>query len=336
MAKNPPPPEAPDYAAANREGILTDIETLPVRRQLDVASRLGQKGSFELDGETFEYDFTGLGDADVNRAQLSTNRESAFGQAQDFLDIQSEFGQQFLDTSREQLKASDPIGFALREKLGGDVTSELAAGRGLSGDQLRSVQQSTRASQTARGNINGLAPAVQEALSTSQFSDQRFQQRQQNAAAFLSGTTPLSQFGQLRQAGAGAAPFQALAGNAVGLDRNAGAAAAAFSQQSFGTNSQNYATQSAQTSPWMEGLGMVTGAATSLGSAALIGCWVAREVYGNDNPKWKQFREWVATEASDDFREFYIANGEKLAESIKDKPEVKAHIRKWMDTKIKD
>lgn len=336
-SKQPPAPEAPDYAAANREGILTDIETLPLRREIDVAARLGRSGSFMLDGQEFSYDFGGLGDADVNRAQLGVNRESAFGQAQDFLDIQERFGQQFLETSREQLRASDPIGFALREKLGETISTEMDAGRGLSGDQLRNVQQSTRGTQVARGNINGLAPAVEESLNTIQFGERNFQQRLQNSAAFLSGTTPLSQFGQLRQAGAGAAPFQALAGNAIGLDRNAGAAAAAFAQQSFGTQAQVYNTQmSNQSNPWMEGLGMVGGIAGQLGSAALIGCWVAREVYGEDNPKWKQFRQWVTTEASDDFREFYIANGEKIAESIKDNAEAKASIRAWMDSKLKD
>jgi hypothetical protein len=262
--KQPAAPVTPDYAAANREGILTDIETLPQRRQIDVASRLGMTGSFDLDGETFSYDFSGLGDADVNDAQLDINRQSAFGQAQDLLDIQSEFGQEFLETSRDQLKASDPIGFALREKLGQSVTTELDSGRALSDGERRGVQQSTRASQAARGNVNGVAAGVQEVMAQSQFGEQRFQQRQQNAAAFLSGTTPLSQFGQLRQAGAGAAPFQSLAGNAVGLDRNAGAAAAAFSQQSFGTQSQVYNTQmSNQSNPWMEGLGMVAGVAGS-------------------------------------------------------------------------
>lgn len=333
----PPAPEAPDYAAANREGILADIETLPIRRLIDQSARLGRKGEFVLDGETFEYDFTGLGDADWNRAKMQIDRESAIGKARDLLDIQQQFGQQFLETSREQLKASDPIGFAMREKLGQAVTSELDAGRGMSASQRRSIEQSTRLSQVARGNVNGLAPAVQEALTTSGAADQLFQQRQQNASAFLSGTTPLSQFGQLRNAGQGAAPFQAMATQAVGLNANAGQQAAQFALSSYGTQAQVYNTQMAnQSNPWMQGLGMAGGLAGQLGSAAMLGgvCWVAREVYGEDSPKWKRFRDWVLNEASDDFREFYIANGERIAEAIKDKPSVKAVIRNWMDSKL--
>jgi hypothetical protein len=65
-----------------------------------------------------------------------------------------------------------------------------------------------------------------------------------------------------------------------------------------------------------------------------IACWVAREVYGIDNPKWLQFREWMFTKASDNLRNFYLEYGERIAESIRNKPKIKAIIRKWMDGKI--
>ena len=64
-------------------------------------------------------------------------------------------------------------------------------------------------------------------------------------------------------------------------------------------------------------------------------CWVAREVYGVDNPKWLQFREWMLTEAADILRNYYIEYGERIAEWIRNKPRIKAIIRKWMDSKIK-
>jgi hypothetical protein len=63
-------------------------------------------------------------------------------------------------------------------------------------------------------------------------------------------------------------------------------------------------------------------------------CWVAREVYGEDNPKWLQFREWMLTKASDNLRNFYTEYGERIAESIRNKPKIKSIIRKWMDSKI--
>jgi len=76
--------------------------------------------------------------------------------------------------------------------------------------------------------------------------------------------------------------------------------------------------------------------ANLIGSVAPAGffCWVAREVYGEDNPKWLQFREWMLTKASDNLRNFYIEYGERIAESIRNKPKIKSIIRKWMDSKI--
>jgi hypothetical protein len=70
------------------------------------------------------------------------------------------------------------------------------------------------------------------------------------------------------------------------------------------------------------------------GTAGIFACWVAREVYGADNPKWLEFREWMFTKASDNLRNFYLEYGERIAKSIRNRPKIKALIRKWMDSKI--
>jgi hypothetical protein len=67
---------------------------------------------------------------------------------------------------------------------------------------------------------------------------------------------------------------------------------------------------------------------------ALSGCWVARQVYGNHNPKWLAFREWLYTKAPNWFVELYEMYGERFAEWISDKPRIKNLIRKWMDSRI--
>jgi hypothetical protein len=103
-----------------------------------------------------------------------------------------------------------------------------------------------------------------------------------------------------------------------------GAQVGALSRQPSGF--QNFATAAGGAFDLARGFG-------ALGSAGLI-CWVAREVYGIDNPKWLQFREWMLTKASDNLRNFYIEYGERIAESIRNKPKIKAIIRKWMDSKI--
>jgi hypothetical protein len=82
------------------------------------------------------------------------------------------------------------------------------------------------------------------------------------------------------------------------------------------------------------------GAAGMLGAAKIAGpgllmCWVAREVYGNTNPDWLTFREWMVNEAPEWLRNAYIKYGQQFAAFIKDKPRVKWFIKLWMNSKIK-
>jgi polysaccharide export outer membrane protein len=60
-------------------------------------------------------------------------------------------------------------------------------------------------------------------------------------------------------------------------------------------------------------------------------CWVAREVYGPENPQWLLFRAWLLTEAPAWLREAYLAHGEDFAAWIADKPVVKALVKAAMD-----
>ena len=83
----------------------------------------------------------------------------------------------------------------------------------------------------------------------------------------------------------------------------------------------------------MGGLGSIGGGL--LGNTSLFSCWVAREVYGVDNPKWLQFREWMLEDSPSWFRSLYIRYGERFAKFISNKPLLKTIIRKWMNTRIK-
>ena len=64
-------------------------------------------------------------------------------------------------------------------------------------------------------------------------------------------------------------------------------------------------------------------------------CWVAREVYGEDNPKWLQFREWVIGYSPNWFYKAYSKYGEKMAAIVAKVPALKAVIRPFMDAKRK-
>ena len=83
------------------------------------------------------------------------------------------------------------------------------------------------------------------------------------------------------------------------------------------------------------------GTLTALGSfgqgvGAVAGaCWVAREVYGVEDPKWTEFREWLLTKSPSWFRDAYLKYGERAAVVVKRLPFLKAIIRPFMDAKRK-
>jgi hypothetical protein len=83
--------------------------------------------------------------------------------------------------------------------------------------------------------------------------------------------------------------------------------------------------------------GILSGLTTLAGAAIMapvgtFSCWVAREAYGKDNPKWLAFREWLYSSSPDWFFNLYIEHGEEFAKFISDKPALKWLVRKTMDT----
>jgi hypothetical protein len=63
-------------------------------------------------------------------------------------------------------------------------------------------------------------------------------------------------------------------------------------------------------------------------------CWVARAVYGEHDPRWRMFRDWLMGDAPNWFRALYVAHGPRFAAYIADKPNLKRAIRAWMNSRI--
>ena len=309
-----------------------------------------------------------------------------------------------------QTMAETPLGATttqqtedLRNTIEQEAINQLKLGSTIGAEERRGYEQAARAAQTARGNIFGLGPAVQEAASIGAAGEQRKLARYGAAAAFLgSGETTgaatardLGLRNALEQSRLGAAQgfvaggptmynlasqrlgaqqgmlnnylaasqpqqtggFQATASAAnpyAYVNPNAGFQGAQNASNIYGTLANIYNTQAGYLSStygaqvgaisrqpnafqnFATAAGGVKDLAGGFGALASAGvlCWVAREVYGIDNPKWLQFREWMLTKASDNLRNFYIEYGARIAESIRNKPKIKAIIRKWMDSKI--
>ena len=60
-------------------------------------------------------------------------------------------------------------------------------------------------------------------------------------------------------------------------------------------------------------------------------CWVARAVYGEENPRWLLFRGWLLGDAPGWFRRLYMSHGERFALWLASHPGIKSLIRRWMD-----
>jgi hypothetical protein len=93
---------------------------------------------------------------------------------------------------------------ALRRRIEGEAMSQLALGSQLGAEEQRQYQQAARGAQSARGNIFGIGPAVEEAVTTGRAGEERKLARYGAASQFLSsGETTgaaLARDTQLRQA----------------------------------------------------------------------------------------------------------------------------------------
>lgn len=101
-------------------------------------------------------------------------------------------------------------------------------------------------------------------------------------------------------------------------------------QNTANYNSNIFSSQASLAGAQSKAKGAVLGAVLQ----GLAQCWVAREVYGEDNPKWRVFREWLTLCAPKWFYNLYVKHGERFAAWLKGKHVLKAFIRYWMDGRV--
>ena len=268
----------------------------------------------------------------IQREELQRQRESDVGALQ-------EFAPQVIEAYRSADPRSAALADAAQQQALG-LFSE--AGGQLSPERRRMAEQAARAGSLSRGRIGDESSVASEILNREQFrSGLRQEARQAGAGAFGMqrqmagdlGSAILGRpsaaiglggglLGQAQQGAAGQMGPQLFDPN-VGINM-------ALQQRGQDINYQGAMAQAnaSKSGGFMDFAG-------SLGAAMITKCWVAREVYGIDNPKWLQFREWLTYEAPSWFDRLYVKYGERFAKFISNKPRVKSIIRKWMNTKIK-
>jgi hypothetical protein len=119
--------KAPDMAAANREAVMASIETFPLQRQIEAASRIGGEVRvpiYKNGKETGEYrtvNFSGMSDIDATRETARALASLAPEQTKAQLDLAKEYGTQFAEQRRAELSAADPERYKLYDKFLQDV-----------------------------------------------------------------------------------------------------------------------------------------------------------------------------------------------------------------------
>ena len=69
----------------------------------------------------------------------------------------------------------------------------------------------------------------------------------------------------------------------------------------------------------------------TLGTAMIMRCYVAREVYGRQNSEWFVFRTWLQYDAPKWFEKLYVTHGENYAKLIAKVPPLKWATKQLMD-----
>ena len=243
------------------------------------------------------------------------------------------------------LGSLDPTTRGIYDTFGQQALSDLQMGSSLNAQETNQAQQAARAAAQSRGLNFSRQGSDLEVLNTYGMGQQRKQQRQataQQAYQMGAGQQQIGLQGFLNPAFASSQNF-----GLQGLVQNAQAGYGALGSSSFLTPESQYLANIRANRIQMEtGIqaanaarsgGITGGALQAAGTigGAMIMCWVAREVYGKNNPEWTIFRAWLLTEAPEWLLDLYTEEGERFAEFISDKPFLKSIVKMAMDLVVK-
>jgi len=193
-------PSIPDPNKAAIAGIQADAANFPFEWMINSLAQTGGKAT--IGGK--EYDFTGLGNADQSAAISDA-------MAQTMLDIQANYGPEFIKQRLANLQQSDPNGYAARkdlfdrilsdsqahpdrpmaEDLQQQVTGMLQTAGKMDKQMTEEVQQGVRGHQVSKGIYLGNAPAAEEATATVNAADTLRTNQQDEALNYVkSGVSP--------------------------------------------------------------------------------------------------------------------------------------------------
>jgi len=255
----------------------------------------------------------------------------------------------------------------IETELTRQAESDLLLGRSLSPEQQRDAAQQSRAGLAARGLGGGAGALAREVLNRDSYATQREamrrtfaggvegmnQQRIGNDRTFVGGVAsyldPQTRLAAMRTPDPSSA-MPLLGGQQIW---NYGSAAnsqnAANQQNAYNSQMGNYQNQmnalgsyhnaqmnqqwSQQNNAANAKAGQnaaLASAGAGIATAALLAfalCWVAREVYGKENPQWLVFRRWLTTKAPAWLVRAYVRRGPAFARWLNSRPHARRALR---------
>ena len=337
-----PPPR--DYPRELEESLETQIKLAPDLYGAEASEAYGQPAYTRLGLRTLEEALMGgegsRGLMDIYgemqpRLSAMESASARAGRQADLADVET-YGQQ----ATEALLGSDPYKKQLSDELSRQALSELQAGATLDPSLRREVQQSYRQAATARGMAYSPSSAAEEAYFTGLQAEQLRRNRQQFAQQALGQRQQLTGDPFMQILGRPGQTFAATPGYGQQGFAMGQTGARLFSPESqyasdlYSSNMQSLmATNMARA---QLGAGRMSGIGSALGGIAGGICHVAREVYGEDNPKWVEFFVWKETKGPRWFKALYNEYSEQWAGFIRNKPRLKSLIRRWMNSRIQE
>lgn len=273
----------------------------------------------------------------LNKIGTDIGRQNALEQAKTDSMVLAGPGRKLIEEALSAAKIYDPEYFKTRELASsrlGDLLRSIDISGNLSGSERAEVERSLAQEGGRRGTYN--APSNLETVSNAmQFGDKGFQRQQQNrgmlSAAISNATAALPAFksgtdvfqvatGKSSQPNTGEGKFAGV--NNVGNAINTASGLATGVMGNLTDINMLDMQIDSQKKDWADYLNQVTSSignlTSSAGSIAGMMCWIARRAYGENNPRWMEFRHYLMTKAPAKLREFYREHGQQIASTMTD------------------
>lgn len=287
----------------------------------------------------------------LNAIGNEINRRNALATSTTTNEVLNGPGQQTIQGALAGQKIADPEFFKTRDLTANrlsDLMKSIDLSGGLSDTERREIGQGLAQQATQRGTATNPSAldTVSNAMQFGQAGYQRQQIAKSNLATAIQGATsflPTSKSGidafqvatgrpSLPNQGAGVFTGLGPSGTGQGGAQSLGLAGNLLNNSS--AQQTNLDTIASQKKDWADYLSQVSSSVGNLGKAAGgIMCHIARKVYGEDNPKWMQFRHWLLNKAPRITRDLYLNYSERIAAKLTDKDIDK--LRPIMDNILK-